>query len=485
MCAKHHAERPDPLGASTDESPSHEQTVPLNKFRSVLEENEALNSALFALTSHFAQVQFRLRQAASSAEADDDVLKSLEEFAFQATPDLSCIRSRIDEQALSESLKNTRMEQRKMMRELRHELKGLRYEIGQRSIFVNSQKMKRERTAKRVERDRTSRLEVELRQLREASKQKDEVIRQLRLEVGDLERRLNFLKAKQSGYNINKNVESKSNSGKLSSVFERCKTILRMIFTIYMADTIPSKQKVTNRKNINWLDFKIRLEQVVIEIITEIKKHKSNHKIKDYSSDSEHYKIKCNPKILTLVRKELCRGLQDLIEFGSAAISTTLVPLVGCFPWISHRTYQLHAWEIILKYYKINNGPQYNSKPVRRLCTSYGLQIIEEEPKNEINQILQCIGHVISTHAPYKINYDLQFKAFVCAALNACKLATWLKLIFGDAVLIKSCYFPWSCPATPKFQECTKCLNALAMYKFNLDANLAVQRFENIQDVFG
>lgn len=47
-----------------------------------------LSSSLFALTSHFAQVQFRLRQIVDSpADQRDQLLQDLEEFAFRGIPD--------------------------------------------------------------------------------------------------------------------------------------------------------------------------------------------------------------------------------------------------------------------------------------------------------------------------------------------------------------------------------------------------------------
>merc|ERR1719187_1889545 len=53
------------------------------------EEQEQLNSSLLALTTHFAQVQFKLTQV-TQAPADDKetLLKQLEDFAFRGCPDL-------------------------------------------------------------------------------------------------------------------------------------------------------------------------------------------------------------------------------------------------------------------------------------------------------------------------------------------------------------------------------------------------------------
>jgi hypothetical protein len=36
----------------------------------------------------------------------------------------------------------------------------------------------------------------------------------------------------------------------------------------------------------------------------------------------------------------------------------------------------MHAWELILKYYELKNGERYNSTPARKLSQSFNLDII-------------------------------------------------------------------------------------------------------------
>ncbi len=51
------------------------------------EEQDLLNSSLLALTSHFAQVQFRLKQIVhAQSEEKERMLAELEEFAFRGCP---------------------------------------------------------------------------------------------------------------------------------------------------------------------------------------------------------------------------------------------------------------------------------------------------------------------------------------------------------------------------------------------------------------
>lgn len=50
-------------------------------------EQELLNSSLLALTSHFAQVQFRLKQIVNAqSDEKERLLKELEDFAFKGCP---------------------------------------------------------------------------------------------------------------------------------------------------------------------------------------------------------------------------------------------------------------------------------------------------------------------------------------------------------------------------------------------------------------
>lgn len=54
------------------------------------EQQEVLNSSLIALTTHFAQVQFRLRQIIDAPTQDKEILlQDLEEFAFKGIPEIS------------------------------------------------------------------------------------------------------------------------------------------------------------------------------------------------------------------------------------------------------------------------------------------------------------------------------------------------------------------------------------------------------------
>ncbi len=60
-----------------------------NRLKQLEEEQELLNGSLMALTSHFAQVQLRLKQIVDSNDDQrEELLKELEQFANRGIPDI-------------------------------------------------------------------------------------------------------------------------------------------------------------------------------------------------------------------------------------------------------------------------------------------------------------------------------------------------------------------------------------------------------------
>ncbi|XP_078366538.1 RUN domain-containing protein 1-like [Oculina patagonica] len=89
-------ERWPPLGAAMDNTAENGAKNSDNtrksdheKLKDLEDEQEELNGSLLALTSHFAKVQFRLKQVvAAPVETRERLLMELEEFAFQGCPDV-------------------------------------------------------------------------------------------------------------------------------------------------------------------------------------------------------------------------------------------------------------------------------------------------------------------------------------------------------------------------------------------------------------
>ena len=88
----------------------------------------------------------------------------------------------------------------------------------------------------------------------------------------------------------------------------------------------------------------------------------------------------------------------------------------------------VHAWKIVLRYYDLKRGHEFNSAPQRKLSQSFGLDLsaaasasaavtasASTSPKQSL---LATVGQIIATHEPYRRSDDAKFKAFVCAGLK-------------------------------------------------------------------
>lgn len=58
--------------------------------------------------------------------------------------------------------------------------------------------------------------------------------------------------------------------------------------------------------------------------------------------------------------------------------SQNLVLWGACFPARSRaaQTKMMHAWDLLLKYYEMKHGKEYNETPARKLSSSFDLNIV-------------------------------------------------------------------------------------------------------------
>ena len=132
-------ERWAPLGAVAS-SPGPYQTEEtshvgqIDQLRQLEEEQEQLNSSLLALTTHFAQVQFRLKQIVSAPPDDKEtLLKELEEFAFRGIPDARIcletktyeVKDEMSDQEHEQKITEQREKQRELIEQLKKQLEEL------------------------------------------------------------------------------------------------------------------------------------------------------------------------------------------------------------------------------------------------------------------------------------------------------------------------------------------------------------------------
>lgn len=111
-------------------------------------------------------------------------------------------------------------------------------------------------------------------------------------------------------------------------------------------------------------------------------------------------------------------------------VTTSLVPFIGCLrPFQPPRNMDelenrvgppMHVWELILEYYYLKNGSQFNETPARKLSESFNLDItgMASHTKSNKHSMLSAIGSIITMHAPYKRSSNSHFKAFISAGLK-------------------------------------------------------------------
>ena len=87
-----------------------------------------------------------------------------------------------------------------------------------------------------------------------------------------------------------------------------------------------------------------------------------------------------SPGVTSIVRKELATAIRDLVHhgLGQGSSSLSVNPFSGCMSargGAGARTGILHAWDVVMKFYEMKGGAEYNSAPARRLSRSFGLDL--------------------------------------------------------------------------------------------------------------
>ncbi|KAF8782351.1 RUN domain-containing protein 1 [Argiope bruennichi] len=526
---------------SCSDCDEEEMACESERLKRLEEEQEQLNSSLIALTSHFAQVQFRLKQIGeASPEEKENLLKELEEFAFRGIPDIREYENGLDltqiinEQKQEAKLEQQRTRQKELMKKLKEQLEDLEhyaYETGEagmpQSMLLERQSVIIEQIKGKLllnldELDKLSpdelrsHVDAAIKELVNPAKMKEQLVSQLKTQITDLERFIEFLQGEATSkgqprctcdcpvhrktLHTHSDSDSCSENGRhsmknpkddatVSHIIRRVLTLLQM-FTItqfgcgrhrFQKNTLKKSNKVNH-----WGDLRAKLEVAINEVVKCASEQEPPFEDSDYTSDTEDVPVvQCNEKLTTAVRKDLACAIRDLMQHGLMPIgqSTSLVPF-GCFAVQSSTPKMMHAWDLILKYYELKNGYQFNASPARKLCQSFNLEIVGGVVTTPKQMLLSAIDNIISTHTPLKRSQDSHFKAFICTALNEKHLVHWLKLIYKTRMLLERYYQPWSYAVKTGFEDALKSLEKLGNFDFDLPVDLAVRQLQGIKDAF-
>ncbi|XP_067654664.1 RUN domain-containing protein 1-like isoform X1 [Haliotis asinina] len=551
-------ERWAPLGAAVSPTPSPLESSHMSEteqLKTLEEEQEQLNSSLLALTTHFAQVQFRLKQIVTAAPDDrESLLKELEEFAFKGIPDVRGCKVQ-DAQILEEmsdkeheiKISEQREKQRELIQQLKSQLEDLEtyaYETGDKEVMPTNQLMEKQRVVidelkHKLDLDLQNFDRLSTEELRQVvdhaigqivnpAKVKEKLVDQLKTQITDLERFIQFLQGEASSpgplgkercfcpvhkFNFQGSDDTSDSAKECCDTQHKNKftgpknqkhlnestaSLMRKALTmlqIYIISQLGCGSREFKRnllkktaKGNHWGDLRAKVELAIdktLEKAQEQEEELETDSENEYSDDSETVKVS-SQALTQCVRRDLAMAIRDLMQHGLMEIgqSSSVVPL-GCFSGKSQRTTKtLHAWDLLLKYYEMKHGREYNESPARKLSQSFHLNIVGGKPITAKQTLLGAIDTVITSHTPLKRTEDSHFKAFVSLALNEKKLATWLRLLFRTQTLIDLYYQDWSYIARTGFDDTLKSLERLNAVNFRLPVDLAVRNFSNIRDAF-
>ncbi|XP_076852792.1 RUN domain-containing protein 1 [Brachyhypopomus gauderio] len=534
---------PELPGAGSVPTAETEMTLRLRRLE---EEQEQLNSSLLALTSHFAQVQFRLKQIVhAQSEEKERMLAELEDFAFKGCPHVLGCRAQgantldsSSEREKRERVEAQREKQKELIVQLKTQLDDLEhfaYQEGSYDSLPQSVVMERQRV---IIDELIKKLDVnlnedigqlspeELRQRVDAAiahivnpvRVKEQLVEQLKTQIRDLEMFIDFIQdevgspllsdggnsaqarapgpaprtqgATRHGAGDPEQAEWIRDTG--LQLIQRALAVLQ-IFALSQfgcsAGRVPQNMWPQGEAAGDYGPLLQTLERAVERVRIQAscwQPAAPDEPVVSYASVPSPGSAQ--DQLTGTVRKDLALALRDLLAHGlyvpSQGMSLVLAP-ISCLLPLSSSPSTLHPWELFVKYYNAKNGQAFVESPARKLSQSFSLPVGGGAVTVTPKQsLLWAVHSVLHEHGRYKRSADSEFKALVCMALNEQRLVSWLNLLCKSSALVHAHYQPWSYMAQTGFEGALRILGRLSHLKFNLPVDLAVRQLKNIKDAF-
>ncbi|XP_044188177.1 RUN domain-containing protein 1 isoform X1 [Thunnus albacares] len=511
------------------------------KLKRLEEEQDLLNSSLLALTSHFAQVQFRLKQIVhAQSEEKERMLAELEEFAFRGCPHVVGCRAQdatqlenSSEREKRERLEAQREKQKDLIFQLKTQLDDLErfayqegsYDSLPQSVVMERQKVIIDELIKKLDvnlnedignlspEELRHRVDAAIAQIVNPARVKEQLVDQLKTQIRDLEMFINFIQDEVgnpllSDGGHSQQPQAAGTSSRAPGVKKKVdpeqaqkmrETGLQLIqkalavLQIFAASQfgcapghVPQSMWPQDSTVQDYGPLLQRLEAAVDKVrVLGSRRQPSLEHVVNYTSNTA---LGPRDELTTSVRKELAFALKDLLAHGlftpSQTMSLVLAPISCLLPYRS-APQTMHPWELFVKYYHSKNGKAFVESPARQLSQSFSLPVgggpVTITPKQSL---LWAIHTVLKEHGRYKRGPDTEFKALVCMALNEQRLVSWLNLLCKTGTLIHPHYHAWSYMAQTGFEGALRILGRISHLKFNLPVDLAVRQLKNIKDAF-
>ncbi|CAF0733315.1 unnamed protein product [Adineta steineri] len=557
-------------GASSDTEFSRNISVDeeLCEKNMLIEEHEKLSTSLAALTRHFAHVQLRLHQVVSAPTPEDreNLLVELHEFASNGIPDVMCQPSMYaNERTNHEVIEAEKCREKEFISELKQKLDELEHyaaasgslEGAPTSVTMEKQRVLidqlRQKLDIQLDDASVSKLSAEelrklvdqaIYQLTNPVKLKENLIIQMRTQIGDLEKFIEFLKTDSAANTAATNaaiIDSTAQTNNSSLVLKsklKPTTVIQPSKISHTSNSIPShlqsehhsssliqsmkkflvltqlytfflltcgtgsmnkkpKYAMANLKKDllakkHFGDLRAKLEIAIENVLTAVRLTNSlanNGSIMTSDTEDEEENEFSSTAIMLSVRQDLIPTLRALLEHGLYEGSySTNVSVWGCFATKSVGTYSsvgenMHAWKLFLKYYDLKNGNEFINSPARKLSQSFSLDVVGGRSITTKQCLLSAIDTVVKLHENHSKPMDSCFKSFICHALNEKKLVPFLRLILKTGQLVECSYQQWSYTKQTGFNDALHSLNRLTSIDFHLPINMSVRRFINNRDL--
>ncbi|XP_024127260.1 RUN domain-containing protein 1 isoform X2 [Oryzias melastigma] len=511
------------------------------RLRKLEDEQELLNSSLLALTSHFAQVQFRLKQIVhAQSEEKERMLAELEEFAFRGCPHVVGCRSDAEqlenstEREKRERLEAQREKQKDLIFQLKTQLDDLErfayqegsYDSLPQSVVMERQKVIIDELIKKLDvnlnedignlspEELRQRVDAAIAQIVNPARVKEQLVEQLKTQIRDLEMFINFIQdevgnpllsdgahrhqPQATGTNGRapggkKKVDPEQADRMRESglqLIQRALAVLQIFAASQFgcaSGHVPPNMWSQESGGRDYGPLLQRLEAAAEKVrVLGSRRHPSVEHVVSYTSSSSS--LGARDELTSAVRKELAMALKDLLAHGlfspSQAVSLVLAPISCLLPY-TPTSHSMHPWELFVKYYHSKNGKAFVESPARQLSQSFSLHVgagpVTVTPKQSL---LWAVHTVLKEHGRYKRGPDSEFKALVCMALNEQRLVSWLNLLCKSGTLIHPHYQPWSYMAQTGFEGALRILGRISHLRFDLPVDLAVRQLKNIKDAF-
>ncbi|KAK0148697.1 RUN domain-containing protein 1 [Merluccius polli] len=512
-----------------------------SRLRKLEEEQDLLNSSLLALTSHFAQVQFRLKQIVHAQAPDDKekMLVELEEFAFKGCPHVVGCRSQdakhlenSSEREKRERLEAQREKQKDLIVQLKTQLDDLEqfaYQEGSYDSLPQSVVMERQRVIideliKKLDvnlnedignltpEELRQRVDSAIAQIVNPARVKEQLVDQLKTQIRDLEMFINFIQDEVGNPLLSDGVHSQqphstgagaaggrtkvdpAQAQKMREtglqLIQKALAVLQ-IFAVSQFGCAPGHvpQNLWSNGGASQ-DYGPLLQQLEAAVDkVRVQASRKQPPFEHVVNHSSNPALGPRDELTSLVRKELSVALRDLLAHGlyapSQGMSLVLLAPISCL--LPHRPgpQAMHPWELFVKYYHSKNGKAFVESPARQLSQSFSLPVgggpVTVTPKQSL---LWAIHMVLKEHGRFKRGADSEFKALVCMALNEQRLVSWLNLLCKSGTLVHPHYQTSSYMAQTGFEGALRILGRISHLKFNLPVDLAVRQLKNIKDAF-